>query len=112
VPRFRVMVRCEAIEILVEDKLTEVGFFATRAVDADRREEAIARAIACVRADLKHRVTDAGGSVAVDVEEVTLVPWWWRRLRPPGGFTFFIVKPEDYDLAGQNNMPGQDDERS
>src|SRR5262245_55178715 len=100
------MLRCDTAQIVLEDRPTEVGFFTTRAVDADNRAEAIVQAMAAVRADLRPRITNGATPVGLDVEDVAAVSWWWRRLRPPAGFTFFLVKPDEWDsLPGPSEEP-------
>lgn len=102
-PRFRVMVRCDGTQILLEGKPTEVGFFATRAVDADTPEEAVSEAVALVRRDVEPRITQ-DAAIEILVEDITLESWWWRRFRPPAGFTFFLT---NRDADGQTGADGK-----
>jgi hypothetical protein len=89
------MVRCDRLTIILEASPTQVGFFSTRAVDAASVEQAVARAFSMVRAELGSRTVDAVDELDLWVEDVTLERWWWRRLRPPAGFTFFLLDPAD-----------------
>jgi hypothetical protein len=89
------MVRCDRLTILLEASPTQVGFFSTRAVDAGTVEEAVTTAFSMVRAELGSQTVDAVDELDLRVENVTQERWWWRRLRPPSGFTFFTIDPAD-----------------
>ena len=94
-PRFRVMVRCDRLTIILDASPVQAGFFSTRAVDAGTVEQAVAAAFGMVRAELGSRTVDAVDELDLWVEAVTQEWWWWRRLRPPSGFTFFLIDPAD-----------------
>jgi len=89
VPRFRVMLRADSITILNEGRPTEVGFFTTRAVDASSPEQAVEAAKQSVQSELHAMKIQNVQSTELHLEEISNVTWWWRRLRPPAGFTFF-----------------------
>lgn len=93
-PRFRVMLRCEQMVIDLNGTPADGGFSTTRAVHATSKDEARSRALAMVRKDLASRTAKDPDALNIEVDEVEVVPWWWRRLHPPAGFTFFVVRPE------------------
>jgi hypothetical protein len=88
-PRFRVMVRGDNAVIRVDEAPKRVGFFTTRAVDAECSEQAVSDVVSGLRKVLRESVTNHPDEVTLTVEEVALAPWWWRRFRRPMGLVFF-----------------------
>jgi hypothetical protein len=68
---------------------TKFGFFTTRIVDAPDAQRAVELATAQVRQDEKIHACSMGEEIIVP-EEVHRVSWFFRRLRPPRGYTFFL----------------------
>jgi hypothetical protein len=89
VPRFRVTVRGDNAVIRVDQAPATVGFFATRAVDADSAEQAASAALASVRMALRDSITNDPDEVTLTTEEVEVASWWWRRFRREMGLVFF-----------------------
>jgi hypothetical protein len=97
------MLRGESARIMIEERPTEVGFFTTRAVDADSADEAVAAALERVRRDLRYGTVGDAAAVALEVEEVSVESWWWRRLRQPAGFIFFLAEPDGQELGSSSD---------
>ena len=72
----------------------QFGFLTTRVVEAHDAPRAVELATAQVRQDERIRDSSTGGIITP--EEVHRVSWFFRRLRPPRGFTFFLeeTKPD------------------
>lgn len=104
-PRFRVMLRCDSAQIVLEDKRAHVGFFTTRAADADTPQLAAFKAVAAVRRDLRSRMAPDPGAVRIVVETISAQSWWWRRFRRPAGFTFFLTGPADTETDAERGKP-------
>jgi hypothetical protein len=88
-------VRCDRLRIISDESPTEVGFFTTRAVDAGTADEAVDKAFHVILAEVQSRAIDPIDNLPLAVETVAPQRWWWRRLRPPAGFTFFLLDPAD-----------------
>lgn len=104
-PRFRVMLRADSAEILLEGKPTILGFFTTRAVDASTPEDAVTAASNAVRRDSRLKLTSDPTSLTLHVEELTSESWWWQRWLPTPGFVFFA--PEDNGDSAQGRSDKQ-----
>ena len=70
-------------------RATKFGFLTTRVVDAPDAQQAVELAMVQVRQDEKVRACSTGEERIV-LEEVDRVNWFFRRLRPPRGYTFFL----------------------
>jgi hypothetical protein len=64
------------------------GFLATQVVEAHDAQRAIELATAQVYQD--ERIRDSSTAGIITPEEVDCVSWFFRRLRPPRGFTFVL----------------------
>jgi len=81
-----------ALSPLADGKAMKFGFFTTRVIDAPDAQRAVELAIAQVRQDEKIRASSTEGTIVPD--EVHRVSWFFRRLFPPRGFTFFLKETE------------------
>lgn len=100
--RFRVLLRGEGfcsrskeLDSDVNGRVTELGFYTTRVVDAPNARRAGEIAIDQVHQEVGIRTDFAGQIGTVVVEEVKQVGWWFRRLHPPRGFTFVVQDHEE-----------------
>jgi hypothetical protein len=98
--RFRVLLRGEGFVSrreefgpVVDGRLAKFGFFTTRVVDAQDSKQAIELAITQAYDDrLGSSCVEGIGTIVP--EQVHRVSWFFRRLRPPRGFTFFTIESE------------------
>ena len=81
-----------ALSPSVDGQATKFGFYTTRVVDAPDAQRAVELATAQVRQDEKIRASSTERTIVPD--EVHRVSWFFRRLRPPRGFTFFLKETE------------------
>jgi hypothetical protein len=81
-----------ALRPSVDGQPTKFGFFTTRVVEAYGAQQAVELATAQVRQDERIRDSSTGGIITP--EEVHRVSWFFRRLFPPRGFTFFLEGTE------------------
>jgi hypothetical protein len=90
--RFRVLLKGDGFLIIVNDELQRVGFFTTRVLDAATSEAAATIALRILWLDerLESRRNLPEDPASLRVEEVEEVSWFFRRFRPPSGFSFFI----------------------
>src|SRR5262245_45261281 len=103
-PRFRVFLRGENLVIRLEDEPTEVGFYTTRAISAPTAEMAVWTAEERVRSDLRQQQGTVTDRLSIHLEEVHRVSWWWKRLLPASGFTFYLHGGDDEgDDAGKDD---------
>jgi hypothetical protein len=79
---------CPSVDVIP----TKFGFFTTRVVEAHDVQRAVELATAQVRQDERIRDSSTGGITTP--EEVHRVSWFFRRLRPPRGFSFFLEETE------------------
>jgi hypothetical protein len=94
--RFRVLLKGQNFLLSINGEPHKVGFFTTRVVGASTSEEAAARSLNAVWMDerLESRTNSPDEPPEVTVEEVQEVPWLFRRLRPPRGFSFYVLDEE------------------
>lgn len=76
----------------VDEQPTKFGFLTTRVVQAYDAQQAVELATAQVRQDERIRDSSTGGIITP--QEVHRVSWFFRRLFPPRGFTFFLEETE------------------
>ena len=81
-----------ALSPSVDGQPKKFGFLATRVVEAPDTQRAVELATAQVRQDERIRDSSTGGMIVPD--EVHSVSWFFRRLSPPRGFTFFLEETE------------------
>ena len=79
--------RSEEFGCVIDGQPAKFGFYATRVVDAPNAQRA---AIAQVYQDERIRASSADGSGMIVPDEVHRVGWFYKRLRPPRGFTFVV----------------------
>jgi hypothetical protein len=86
--------RSEELGFVVDGQPAKFGFYTTRVVDAPNAQRAAELAIAQVHQDERIRASSADGSGTIVPDEVHPVSWFYKRLRPPRGFTFFVEETE------------------
>jgi hypothetical protein len=91
------MVRADSARVMLHGQPTEVGFVSTRAVDAESAADAARLGKRDVLDELGGWLADPGIGPELHVDAITTVSWWWHRIRPPKGFTFFTVADEHGD---------------
>jgi hypothetical protein len=100
------MVWGRGFRIALEDHVRDVGFYTTRAVQADSLGEAGRVAEESIWRELREKVpAEHLVDGHLEVEEVEEVGRWWRRLSPPAGFTWYMADDESED--GADVSPGE-----
>jgi hypothetical protein len=95
-PRFRVLVRAENIRLSVDGQVREMVAFATRVARASSAEGAGSEVLERIGHELaKEPSVEGSAESRLVVEEVEEVPWWWRLVAKPKGFTFAVWESED-----------------
>ena len=103
-PRFRVMVRGDNAVIRVDEAAANVGFYTTRAIDADSPEQAVSAVVSSVRKALRESITNHPDEVALTVDEVGVESWWWRRFRGEMGLVFFPADSAEDDGINEDGV--------
>lgn len=93
--KYKVMLRGENFEINFEDKIENMGFYATRMVKANSENEAEIKAIDLIRADsslISMVKRDSQYSPKIYLEYLQAASWWERT--GGKGYTFWPMDSE------------------
>ena len=98
-PRYRVMVHGNGIDVPMEGATHPItGFYTTRTVAAADAERAARAACELVTAEWRERPyaqVNRGALPSLSVEQVTEIGFLRDRLRRPGGYTFHCAGDDD-----------------
>ena len=93
--KYRVVLKGENFEIVTENKVTNMGFYTTRFVNAESLDEAEMKAIELIKNDeylLKSVVPNSSVEPMIYVEAIYQAKWWNRV--GGKGFTFWDMGNE------------------